>query len=239
MSQLKSDFVSAVSHEFRTPLTSLRQLTELLVSGRVTEPSRSARYHQVLKQQTERLYRMVETLLDFARIEHGTFSCRLQLLDVGELVRDSVADIGRKIEDRGYQVELSLDSSDHVIQADPDALTHVLWNLLDNAARYSPDCKTIWVEVERQERHLAIRVRDRGLGVAPAEQSRIFSKFVRGSAAESTGRKGSGIGLALAHSIVMGHGGQLVLDSQPGAGSTFSVLLPLENGNETTAGSRG
>ena len=239
VSQLKSDFVSAVSHEFRTPLTSLRQLTELLVSGRVSEPSRSARYHQVLKQQTEKLYRMVETLLDFGRMEAGTFQIHPELLDVGELVRENVEDFRRQIEDRGYQVELSSNGSDHMIRADREALKHVLWNLLDNVARYSPDCKTIWVEVERQEPHLAIRVRDRGLGVAPAEQSGIFSKFVRGSAAESTGRKGSGIGLALAHSIVVGHGGQLVLDSQPGVGSTFSVLLPLENGNETTAGSRG
>ena len=239
VSQLKSDFVSAVSHEFRTPLTSLRQLTELLVSGRVSEPGRSARYHQVLKQQTEKLYRMVETLLDFGRMEAGTFQYRPELLDVHELVRENVEDFRRQIEDRGYQVQLSSNGSDHMIRADREALKHVLWNLLDNAAKYSPDCKTIWVEVERQERRLAIRVRDRGLGIAPGEQSEIFSKFVRGSAAESTGRKGSGIGLALAHSIVEGHGGQLVLDSQPGVGSTFSVLLPLESGNETTAGSRG
>ena len=239
VSQLKSDFVSAVSHEFRTPLTSLRQLTELLVSGRVSEPSRSARYHQVLKQQTEKLYRMVETLLDFGRMEAGTFQYRLELLDAGELLRENVEDFRTQIEDRGYRVELSSSNSDHMIRADRDALRHVLWNLLDNAAKYSPDCKTVWVEMERQEPHLVIRVRDRGLGIAPKEQSEIFSKFVRGTAAESTGRKGSGIGLALAHSIVEGHGGELVLDSQPGIGSTFSVLLPLENGNDTTAGSRG
>jgi signal transduction histidine kinase len=123
---------------------------------------------------------------------------------------------------------MELQSADNLplISADPEALGRAVWNLLDNAAKYSPECKTIWVEIEREGAGLAIRVRDRGLGIPEVEQAGILRKFVRGTAAQTLGVKGTGIGLAMVKHIVEAHGGTLRLESAPGRGSIFSILLP-------------
>ncbi len=229
VARLQSDFVSAVSHEFRTPLTSMRQLTEMLTDGRVTSPARSRTYYQALARQTQRLHQLVESLLDFGRMEAGVAPYRLEPLDACTLTRSVVEQFEREAAARGYHVELSIDEAMTAsVQGDRDALTNALWNLLDNAVKYSPDCRTVWVRVEREDHRLAIRVRDRGIGIPPEEQQDIFGKFVRGATAKAQNITGTGIGLAMVDHIVQAHHGALGLESQPGAGSTFTMLLPLE-----------
>lgn len=227
LAQLKSDFVAAVSHDFRTPLTSLRQLTELLKTGRVSGKEREQKYYQVLSRESQRLSRLVEGLLDFGRMEAGASQYRLAPLDVSALVRETVQEFQEQVEDRGYRVELAEKGPGAAIQGDPEALSRALYNLLDNAVKYSPECHTIWVEAELRNQHLAIRVRDRGVGIRPEEQEDIFKKFVRGSAAQVASARGSGIGLAMVRHIVESHGGIIDLESQPGVGSTFTILLPV------------
>jgi len=224
--RLQSDFVSAVSHEFRTPLTSLRQLSETLNEGRPLEEEHRAKYYQALDRATRRLQKLVEALLDFGRVESGAMVYRKRDIDAGALVVSVVEEFQREAGDRSYRVELKPAASLPLINADPEALGRALWNLLDNAAKYSPECKTIWVEIEREGAGLAIRVRDRGLGIPAAEQGEILRKFVRGTAARTAGVKGTGIGLAMVKHIVDAHGGTLRLESAPGKGSTFSILLP-------------
>jgi signal transduction histidine kinase len=224
--QLQSDFVSAVSHEFRTPLTSLRQLSETLNEGRPLEEERRAKYYQALDRATRRLQKLVEGLLEFGRLESGTVVYRKQDLDAGVLVSSVVDEFQREAADRGYQVELKTADRLPFIPADPEALGRAVWNLLDNAVKYSPECKTIRVEVEQEGSGLAIRVRDRGVGIPVAEHSEILRKFVRGSAARTLDIKGTGIGLAMVKHIVDAHGGTLRLESAPGEGSTFTILLP-------------
>ena len=224
--KLQSDFVSAVSHEFRTPLTSLRQLSETLNEGRPLAEERRTKYYQALDRATRRLHKLVEGLLEFGRLESGAMVYRKQDLDVGALVTSVVDEFQREADDRGYHVELKAADRLPMILADPEALGRAVWNLLDNAAKYSPECKTIRVEVGPDESGLAIRVQDRGLGIPAAEQGDILRKFVRGSAARKLGIKGTGIGLAMVKHIVDGHGGTLRLESAPGEGSTFSILLP-------------
>jgi signal transduction histidine kinase len=224
--RLQSDFVSAVSHEFRTPLTSLRQLSETLSEGRPLEEERRTKYYQALDRATRRLQKLVEGLLDFGRVESGAMVYRKRDLDAGALVTSVVDEFQREAGDRGYHVELRTADGLPLIHADPEALGRAVWNLLDNAAKYSPECKTIWVEVEREGTRLAIRVRDRGLGIPAAEHAEILRKFVRGTAARTVEVKGTGIGLAMVKHIVDAHGGTLRLESVPGKGSTFSILLP-------------
>jgi signal transduction histidine kinase len=224
--RLQSDFVSAVSHEFRTPLTSLRQLSETLNEGRPLDDERRAKYYQALDRATRRLYKLVEGLLDFGRMESRAMVYRKQDLDAGALVASVVDEFEREAGDRGYQMELQSADNLPLISADPEALGRAVWNLLDNAAKYSPECKTIWVEIEREGAGLAIRVRDRGLGIPEVEQAGILRKFVRGTAAQTLGVKGTGIGLAMVKHIVEAHGGTLRLESAPGRGSIFSILLP-------------
>ena len=224
--RLQSDFVSAVSHEFRTPLTSLRQLSETLNEGRPLDDERRARYCQALDRATNRLQKLVEGLLDFGRMESGAMVYRKQGLDAAALVTEVVDEFKREAGDRGYRVELKAASDLPAIHADPEALGRAIWNLLDNAEKYSPECKTIHVHVERAGSAVAIRVTDRGLGISAAEQREVLGKFVRGEAARTTGIKGTGIGLAMVKHIVDAHGGSLSLESAPGQGSTLSIVLP-------------
>jgi len=224
--RLQSDFVSAVSHEFRTPLTSLRQLSETLNEGRPLDDERRARYYQALDRATNRLQKLVEGLLDFGRMESGAMVYRKQDLDAAALVTAVVDEFQREAGDRGYRVELKAASDLPALHADPEALSRALWNLLDNAEKYSPDSTTIRVDVEREGTGIAIRVQDSGLGIPAAEHREILRKFVRGAAAHTTGIKGTGIGLAMVKHIVDAHGGSLRLESAPGAGSTFSIVLP-------------
>jgi len=229
VARLQSEFVSAVSHEFRTPLTSLRQLSEMLARGRVqTEETRQQSY-DILARESERLQGLVESILNFGRIEARAFRYQYESVDPAALVEEVVAEFQEIVADKGYHVELTRNGDCPKIRADAQALGLALRNLLDNAVRYSPDYRTVRVEMECENNRLAIRVRDRGLGIPPAERKNIFKKFVRGSGARTARIPGTGIGLAMVRTIVAAHGGEIRLDSEPGRGSTFTILLPLEN----------
>lgn len=230
VARLQSDFVSSVSHEFRTPLTSLRQLTEVLLDGRVAAEDRRDTYYRALARQTDRLQRLVESLLDFGRMEAGTSPYRMEPLDACALVGSVVTEFEQDRAASGYHVELRVDGLQGLtatVAGDREALTHAVWNLLDNAVKYSPDCRTVWVDVERSGSRLAIHVRDRGLGVPRGEHAEIFRKFVRGADAKAHGISGTGIGLAMVQHIVSSHGGKVTVASEPGAGSTFTLVLPM------------
>jgi signal transduction histidine kinase len=224
--RLQSEFVSAVSHEFRTPLTSLRQLSEVLNSDRPLEEDRRRKYFQALDRATRRLQKLVEGLLDFGRMESRAMVYRKRELDAGALVASLADEFQREAVDRGCQIDLKAADNMPPVYADPEALGNAVWNLLDNAVKYSPECRTIWVEVGREGTGLVIRVRDRGVGIPAAERGKILRKFVRGTAAQTLGIKGTGIGLAMVKHIVDAHGGTLRLESAPGNGSTFTIWLP-------------
>jgi len=227
VARLQSDFVSAVSHEFRSPLASLRQLSELLADGRVSSEDRRRQYYQALRRESERLHHLVEGLLDFGRMEAGAREYRFETLDPVALVQNVGREFAQEVAERGYALEFGLDGSLPTIRADREALGRALWNLLDNAVKYSPGCKTVWVEATQLDNRLAIRVRDRGLGISADERPHIFKKFVRAASADAAGVKGTGLGLAMVHHIVAAHGGEIRVESQPGVGSTFTIVLPV------------
>ena len=227
VARLQSDFVAAVSHEFRSPLTTLHHLTEMLQDDRVRSDDRRKRYYQVLASETTRLHRLVEDLLDFGRMEAGKRRYRLEELDAVALVDAAVADFRREAESLGFTVDLRTDVSRALVAADAEALRRALWNLLDNAMKYSPECKAVWVTVTEEPGRLAVHVRDEGMGISPAEQRRIFRKFERGSEAKAASIRGTGLGLAMVQGIMRAHGGGVRLDSKPQCGSTFTLWLPL------------
>jgi len=221
----QSDFVSAVSHEFRTPLTSMRHLTDLLVSRGVQSEERKAQYYELLAHETERLHRMVESLLSFGRIEAGAYAWHLEPAEVGELVRDVVDEFRRDPQAEGRQIVCEIEEP-LPIRADREALARALWNLLENAGKYSPAGAPIRVFARRQSEALLLSVEDEGAGIAPSEREKVFQKFVRGADAIHAGIRGVGIGLALVQRIVEAHGGSVRLESEPGRGSTFTLVLP-------------
>ena len=225
VARLQSDFVSAVSHEFRTPLTTLCQLSELLVRGRVSGEEDRQQYYQLLQNESNRLRRLVETLLNFGRLEAGKMQLRFEPLDAAALLRQSASEFEQGQQARGRHFEVAT-CAPSTVRGDRETLRCVFWNLFENAVKYSPGTDTVWVEMARRSGQVEISVRDRGVGIPPSEQKRIFDKFVRGSAARDVEIRGTGIGLALARQIVREHGGDITVDSKPGRGSTFRVRLP-------------
>jgi len=226
VAQLQSDFVSAVSHEFRSPLTSIRQLSHLLASDRVPGDEQRGRVYGALARESERLHSLVEALLDFGRMEAGSLRYRLEPLDPVQLVTEVIEAFRLNPAAVGYNIQLRAEPGLPRVAADKEALNRALWNLLDNAVKYSPDSKDIFAEVAGQGPGVAIRVRDQGPGIPRSQHKAIFKKFVRGNLASAV--IGTGIGLAMVEHIVRGHGGRILLDSEPGKGSTFTIWLPAE-----------
>lgn len=224
VAQLQTDFVAAVSHEFRSPLASISQIAELLDADRWPTPDHRRRGQEILTRETARLRRLVEGLLDFARMEAGTAGYRLASLDGAEMVRGVVNEFQASA--NGSQIEISIATGLPHIRGDREALSRALWNLLENAVKYSAPPARVWVETSARDGVLAIRVRDEGTGIPGGEQAQIFNKFYRGSEAKARGVRGTGLGLAMVRHIVEGHGGEIRVESEPGRGSTFTLILP-------------
>ena len=228
VARLQTDFVAAVSHEFRTPLTSLRHISDLLQETDEMPAGRRQSLYATLSQSTSRLYRLVESLLDFARMEDGRRPWHRASIDASTLLSDVVAAFRGEHPSAAIEVDLPPPGS-VAIDVDGAALTHAIWNLLDNAVKYSPDGGTIFVSVARDAGGTQIAVRDQGLGIAPTEQREIFGRFVRGQSAEVRGTGGTGLGLAMVAHVVAGHGGRVDLVSDVGKGSTFTIVLPASS----------
>ena len=226
VSRLQSDFVSAVSHEFRSPLTAMRQLSEILALGRVRSEEQRQKYYETLVGETGRLQRLVETLLNFGKMDSGARHYRLEEIDAGDVVEGVVAEFAPQLAASGRGIELHRPPTTCPINADAEALALALRNLVDNALKYSPDQPAVVVEWGCENGAVAIRVRDRGMGIPVAEQRVIFEKFVRGRAAIAANVKGTGVGLAMVSHIVRAHGGEVRVMSAPGEGSTFTIVLP-------------
>ncbi|HTG74454.1 MAG TPA: HAMP domain-containing sensor histidine kinase, partial [Terriglobia bacterium] len=229
VAQLQSDFVSAVSHEFRTPLTSLKQFTDLLNESDELPSEERRTFYQAQSRATQRLQRLVESLLDFARIEAGVRRDRRQDLQTAQFIREVVEEFRQEVPAKTFTFDSEIDDGCGVVNADAEALARAIWNLLDNAVKYSGASRNIRVLAAAENGSVAISVRDCGLGIPQHEQNEIFRKFVRGAEARTRGIKGTGIGLAMVQHIVRDHGGAMRLESTPGVGSTFTILLPRKD----------
>jgi len=225
VARLQSDFVSAVSHEFRSPLASMRHLTALLQEGAVPGEARRNQYYAVLGRETERLHRLVESLLDFRKMEAGKAQYNFAELELGAFTEAVAAEFRNELADPG---RLSVEAGEPgvFVHADREALARALHNVLANAASYSPPGSPIRVAVSAEGGQASIVVADSGPGIPASEQKDIFKAFYRGSATKASGVKGTGIGLAMAQQIVGAHGGRIALTSEPGAGSRFAIFLP-------------
>jgi two-component system phosphate regulon sensor histidine kinase PhoR len=224
VARLQSDFLAAVSHEFRTPLSVMGHMTAMLEEGRQS-PDRLPAYYRALAAETRRLNGLVEALLDFGRTEAGRREYRREVFDLGELVALTVREY---TEMRGLAGQrIAAETTGHSwIDADKDGMALVIRNLVDNAVKYSPDTSVVDIRVQADRDSIALTIRDKGAGIPRAEQRNIFHRFVRGSAARELGVKGTGIGLAMAMHIVRGHQGSIHVTSEPGSGSCFTVQLP-------------
>jgi signal transduction histidine kinase len=224
---MQADFVAAVSHEFRTPLTTLRQFTDMLGEQRNLTADRLKVIAEAQSRATERLTRLVESLLDFGRMEAGARRYTFQAHDCGPLAKKVVDDYRDESRAEGHPIMFSSAGSS-LVEADADALSIAIRNLIDNAAKYSPPHEGIDVAIARQNGDVRISVQDRGPGIPEREQSRIFRKFQRGEQARVHGISGTGLGLAMVSEIVRAHRGRVELVSATGRGSTFTIVLPAK-----------
>jgi signal transduction histidine kinase len=231
LAQMQADILAAVSHEFRTPLTSMRQVSAALSEGRVPGEERRQAYYHALARATERLHRLVEALLDFGRMESNAMPYHMESLDLTVLAASAAADFESEAATKGFTLHTGLPSAQVPVKGDAEALRRALWNLLDNAVKYSGESREAWVSLSRNGRVAALSVVDRGIGIPSDEQGEVFQKFFRGSASRQGRIRGTGIGLAMVDHIVRAHRGHVTLESRPGTGSTFTIHLPVEEQN--------
>jgi signal transduction histidine kinase len=231
VARLQSDFVAAVSHEFRSPLTSIRQMAEMLEADRVPSSERRREYYQVLAGEATRLQRLVETLLNFGRMEAGAARYKLEELDLAHVVRRVVDDIDQ-VGAPGRRITVTGPDIDTVVNADASALAVAIRNVIDNAVKYSPEGTDVRVEWGQNDGRAHVRVIDIGIGIPRAEQQAIFEKFFRGREAIDGNVAGTGVGLAMVRQILRAHGGDIVVESEVGHGSTFTLTLPLADSRQ-------
>jgi signal transduction histidine kinase len=256
LARQKTDFVSNVSHELKTPLTSIRMFSELLAEGRVADPARQRSYLHIIAAETARLTRLINNVLDFSRMERGDKKYNFQPCDLTEIVRTAADTYRPHLESAGFQLLCALPAQGIPVHADADAVSQVVVNLLSNAEKYSalaerrsptrPDSvasatgeagpgidspqKGIALELSEKQSpvpYAEVRVLDRGPGVPRGSEEKIFEKFYRAHDSLSSGIQGSGLGLTIARQIARAHGGDVVYEPRAGGGSCFSLRLPV------------
>lgn len=221
LAQLRNDFVAAVSHEFRSPLSSILALAERL--ERVSDPEKLREYHRIIGQDARRLSALVARLLDFAVIEEGRKVYDAERLDLADATRAAV----ESCQDAARPERIRFSAPGPLwTRGDRTALQHAIQNVIENAAKYSPPEAPIVVDCTSMNGGHVIEVRDRGIGIPREEQARIFDKFYRGRHVSGLNVQGVGIGLALVRHVIEGHGGSVSVESEPGAGSRFRLYLP-------------
>lgn len=227
LARMKSDFVSNVSHELKTPLTSIRMFAEMLKTGRVRDARKQQEYYELMTAESERLSRLINNVLDFARVEEGRKQYNFVPLDAGELMDEAAQIIQPHVAQKGFEMHLEPSTLPLPVTGDRDSLEQVLLNILNNAVKYSGEVKEIRMRAYDRDREAIIEIEDKGIGIAQADLPRIFDKFYRADPRPGYESSGTGLGLTLAMQIVKAHNGRINVRSEPGKGSTFSVVLPL------------
>jgi len=229
LADLRSQFVSSVSHELKTPLTAIRMFAETLRLGRSKDTAMRMEYLDTIVNESERLTRLLNNVLDFSKIEQGKRNYHPAPASLPEIVRTAARAMEYPLKQRGFKLEVEVDEGLPEIRIDRDAIEQAVLNLLSNAMKYSGESRTVSLNVRREGDCALIRVTDKGIGIDPKDQARIFEKFYRVPTRENQSLPGTGLGLALVAHIAKAHGGSVRVESTPGEGSAFSILLPLEN----------
>jgi signal transduction histidine kinase len=242
VAEMKSSFVSSVSHDLKTPLALIQLFAETLELGRLKNTERANEYYRIINSEARKLTRLINNMLDFSRIEAGLRRYNRVPASLTELTRQVVESLDSQFRHNQFTVTVRTDG-DVPVTIDREAAEQALENLLSNAMKYSPDNREIAVVVERANGYGVVRVTDHGIGISPRLHRKIFRKFFRVQTDAGTGPQGTGLGLAIVDHVMRGHNGFVHVDSQPGRGSTFSLHFPLyageTHGDETDTGDRG
>jgi two-component system, OmpR family, phosphate regulon sensor histidine kinase PhoR len=226
LSRLQTDFVNKVSHDLRTPLTSIRMFVETLQMGRLQDPARQREALEIIGQETERLSALIARLLDWARMESGKRSYDFRRQDVAPIVDDALRAVEPQRVQTGADVRRHLAPGLPQVYVDRHAIADALVDLLQNAFKYTGPEKRISLSVDTAGNAVEFVVSDNGPGIPGADQKRIFDKFYRGKDPLQRSIEGSGLGLSMVKHVVEAHGGKVSVRSELGKGAAFAVLLP-------------
>jgi signal transduction histidine kinase len=227
VSRIRSEFVSNVSHELKTPLALIRMFGETLDTGVVTDEKKRREFYGIIRKESERLTHLINNVLDFSKVDSGTKEYNFGEADLVKVVRDSLEAYKFHIRDLGFEIKSKLPDKLVMPKIDKDAISQVLLNLLSNAVKYSDNRKYIGVEVRRNPSSALISVTDHGMGISKEQMKKIFDKFYRVPTSEVKETRGSGLGLTLAKHIVEAHDGSIDVESEVGKGSSFTIKIPL------------
>ena len=233
LAQKKTDFVSNVSHELKTPLTSIRMFAEMMQSGNATEEKRP-QYLRIIVAEAERLTRLINNVLDFARQERKQKRYDFHPLDLHQIIARTWEGHELHLREQGFTTRWQAAPPPYPVRGDDDALAQILVNLLSNAEKYSTDRKEVEIHSYLTEDSVHVSVLDRGSGVPPGEEAKIFEAFYRAHDSLASGIQGSGLGLTLAQRLAKEHGGEITYQAREGGGSNVTLRLPLM----TSAGNR-
>jgi signal transduction histidine kinase len=229
MAEMRSQFIASVSHELKTPLTAIRIFAESLLLGRPEDPQAKSEYLDTIVNESHRLTRLLNNVLDFSKIEKGNRAYRKEAACLSEVVNAAAQATQYPFKQQGFHLNIRMEDTLPDIEIDRDAIGQAILNLLSNAMKYSGESREIDLRVQKRDGQAVIEVVDQGIGIDPVQQKRIFEKFYRVPSKENTRIGGAGLGLALVFHIVQAHGGHIEVQSIIGKGSTFSIYLPLEN----------
>lgn len=226
MDRQKSEFLESVSHELRTPLTSIKAFSELLLDHDSEDPEVQSEFLGIIQQETERLTHLINNLLDLSRIEAGRVRWKQDSVDMQKLIHETYLQLDRAAAAKSLHVRIEAPDA-LPMQGDEEYLQQIVWNLLANAVKFTPDGGNITVRGHLRDEHIEIVVEDDGIGIPARYHNAIFDKFWRVPEPFSHQAKGSGLGLAVARAIVKAHGGRIEVQSEPGKGARFTVTLPV------------
>lgn len=228
LADMKSHFAASVSHELKTPLTAIRMFAEALAMGVKRHPEAQREYLRTIIGESERLSRLLNNVLDISKIEQGTRTYRFELISLDDVVRAAAKAMTFSMDQKGFDFEIEVDPDIPRVRADKDAIEQAVLNLLDNAMKYSGSSRNLRLEFRQRENKVCIDIIDFGIGISEENKARIFTKFFRVPGRENEGTPGTGLGLTIVSHIAEAHGGRVEVSSRPGEGTTFSIILPVE-----------
>ena len=228
--QERRDFVSNVSHELRTPLTSMRSYLEALEDGAWKDPEIAPHFLQVTLEETDRMIRMINDLLNLSKMDSGNAQMQMELVNFNNLVNFVLDRFDMMVtsQDKDYQIKREFTKRDLWLVIDTDRLIQVIDNIMNNAIKYSPDGGTITVRLIETHNHIILSITDEGMGIPRKDLNKIFDRFYRVDKARARQQGGTGLGLAISREVLKAHGGSIWVESRENQGSTFYVSLPYE-----------
>ena len=229
LSEMKNDFINNMTHELKTPISTVSLAVEALNDKDIEQSTLRTKYIKVIGEENKRLGDQVEKVLQIAAIDRRDYNLKQELVHMSEVVKSAVEHITMQIEQRGGRLNVIEKYEHDIIEGDELHLTNIILNLLDNANKYSPDEPHITLRTASDKEDFIISIHDKGIGMTREQQKHIFEKFYRVPTGDLHNVKGFGLGLAYVQRIVEAHGGNIHVDSEKGKGSKFSITIPLKN----------